>query len=465
MKFKGITIKLFFSVLATGLLSFCGIIVETSMNIMFPLLMKIFSVNTTTVQWMTTSYLLVIAIIVPLSAYFKQRFRMKYLFISANLMFILGVILDLIAPNFTVLLIGRIIQGVGTGIAMPLMFNIILEQVPTEKMGLMMGIGTLITAIGPALGPTFGGIIIAYFSWRMVFASLVPFLVISLVLGVINIQSNQNTKNMKFNLAEESLLAFSFICLILGMNGIGSQGKLDWKSGLELIVGIIVMVLFVNKVAHDDQKLLNIQIMKNFSFQSHVTAYFFFNVTSLSLAFILPNYVQLFLGKTALYASLMTLPGALVGALFAPLGGSILDKFGPNKPLTLGGGMALIALGLFSLTAEYLNSVMIIIIYVIYMFGMGLSFGNIMTNGITYLAKSKKADGNAIMNTLQQFAGAVGTAIASAIFEINQVASGLKQGTANGAKEAFIIILILLLISQIVLQLGLRKNTKEGRKK
>lgn len=137
--------KVIAAVVATGLMSFCGVIVETAMNISFPKLMAEFNVTTNVVQWMTSIYLLIVAIIVPLSALLKKSFPTKKIFLVANLLFISGVVIDGLAQNFPLLLLGRAIQGVGTGIALPLMFNIIMEQVPREKIGLMMGFGNLIT--------------------------------------------------------------------------------------------------------------------------------------------------------------------------------------------------------------------------------------------------------------------------------------------------------------------------------
>lgn len=128
-------------------MSFCGVIVETSMNVTFPILMREFSITTNQVQWMTSIYLLLVAIIVPLSAILKSSYRTKTLFTVANLFFIGGIIIDALAPSFWLLLVGRAIQGIGTGIALPLMFNIIMEQVPTGKIGFMMGIGNLITEL------------------------------------------------------------------------------------------------------------------------------------------------------------------------------------------------------------------------------------------------------------------------------------------------------------------------------
>ncbi|POD88878.1 putative MFS-type transporter EfpA [Lactiplantibacillus plantarum subsp. plantarum] len=168
---KRVDLKLILAIIAVGLLSFCGVIVETAMNITFPKLMRTFAINTATVQWMTTAYLLIVATIVPISAFLKRRFKTKTLFVTANLLFIAGLVVDAVATNFPLLVIGRIIQGCGTGIALPLMFNIIIDWAPANQKGTLMGIGTLITAIAPALGPTFGGIIVNSMDWHWIFIS------------------------------------------------------------------------------------------------------------------------------------------------------------------------------------------------------------------------------------------------------------------------------------------------------
>ena len=129
--------KVILAILAAGIMAFAGIVVETAMNITFPTLMAEFGVGISTVQWMTTGYLLVVAVIIPISSFFKRRFKTKNLFLVAVLLFSAGVLIDALAPTFPILLLGRIIQGCGTGIALPLMFNIILDEIPTAgKAGL-----------------------------------------------------------------------------------------------------------------------------------------------------------------------------------------------------------------------------------------------------------------------------------------------------------------------------------------
>ena len=163
---KKVDARLILSIIAVGIMSFSGVVVETAMNVTFPTLMQEFQIGTSTVQWITTGYLLVLAIIIPASSYLKRRFTTKALFITAISLFIAGTLLSAAAPVFALLLLGRLIQGVGTGLALPLMFNIVLEQVPVQKLGLMMGIASLITAMAPAVGPSLGGMIVSNFGWR-----------------------------------------------------------------------------------------------------------------------------------------------------------------------------------------------------------------------------------------------------------------------------------------------------------
>lgn len=176
--------KLILSIIAAGIMSFSGVVVETAMNVTFPTLMKEFQVGTSTVQWITTGYLLVLSVIIPASSWLKRRFRTKALFLTANLLFIAGTILCVFAPTFALLLLGRLIQGIGTGIALPLMFNIVLEQAPYDKMGSMIGIASLITAIAPAVGPSLGGMLVNLLGWRMIFVVLLPLLILSLFFGL-----------------------------------------------------------------------------------------------------------------------------------------------------------------------------------------------------------------------------------------------------------------------------------------
>ena len=241
-KQEKIPLNVLLAVIAAGLMSFCGVIVETAMNISFPTLMKEFNIATSTVQWMTTIYLLVVAIIVPLSSFFNHNSKTKTLFIYANLLFILGVVIDAIAPIFPILLLGRVIQGLGTGIALPLMFNIILENVPESKIGLMMGIGTLITAVAPAVGPTFGGLVVNSWGWRYIFVILIPILIISFFLGIKNIRQKSQIQKSEFDVLSLFALILTFGGLIFGFSNMSKMSPIVIVS---FIVGILGLISFI----------------------------------------------------------------------------------------------------------------------------------------------------------------------------------------------------------------------------
>lgn len=313
--------KVIAAVVATGLLSFCGVIVETAMNVSFPKLMAEFGVTTNVVQWMTSIYLLIVAIIVPLSALLKRTFRTKPLFLTAVTFFIVGVVIDALAPAFPILLLGRLIQGIGTGISLPLMFNIIMEQVPRQRIGLMMGFGNLITGIAPAIGPTFGGIIVSSLGWRWIFYILLPFLLVSLLLGLWGIQQKSVTARQHFDVLSCLLIAVMFTGLVYGFSNLAALPLASWPVGGAILAGLVAMGLLSWRSLHIATPILDLHLFGNRRFAGHVLIFFLTQMCSLGFAFLLPNYIQLVNHNTALLAGLVVMPAGFCGALFAPIGG------------------------------------------------------------------------------------------------------------------------------------------------
>lgn len=442
--------KVFGAFISAGLLSLSGVTVETAMNVTFPTLMHEFHISTETVQWMTTANLLIISIIVPLSAMLKARFRTKSLFVTANLTFLAGLLLDTFASNFPMLLAGRVIQGVGAGIALPLMFNIILETAPPKKIGMMMGLGTLLTAVAPAIGPAFGGLVVSTTSWRVIFVCLLPVVLISLVLGIINIEQRSEIRRVSFNIPSILLIALTFGGLIYGFSSMTTEPIFSLHVAGAIIVGLVALVLFCLMQLKIDNPIIDIRTLRNLRFSGFALAFFLLQAVSLGLSFILPNYLQLADNSSALAAGLALLPGAALGAVFAPLGGRILDAVGPKPPLMLGGVSAIVAVTCMFIFGHHLSVPLAACLYLLYMFGIGLSCGNIMTTGLSHLSRHEQSMGNAIFNTAQQFAGAVGTSIAAAILAAGQAgASNIAAGTANGATMAFAVLLVALIVEFI----------------
>ena len=450
MSDEKISTKILCAIFATGILSFCGVAGETAMNITFPVLMKTFSVNTSTVQWVTTIYLLVVACVVPLSAYLKRSFKMKTIFLVANLLSILGVLIDFIAPSFSFVVLGRLVQGMGVGFALPLMFNIILEQVPSRK----------ITAVAPAIGPTVGGLLTAHFGWRSIFLIQFPILLASLIAGLRSIEQKSEVKRESLDILSLLATIFLFLGLILGLHGIADHAFFSFSVLGWLLIGILGLVILIWRSTTLENPIINLSILKNRKLTGHIIAFFSFQLGSLAMSFLLPNYVQLVNHSNTTLAALMLLPGAIIGAGFAPFSGIILDKMGARKPILIGASLIVLAQLLFSLFGLSLSNTLILAFYMIFMTGLGVAFGNVMTNGQKQLSLDQRADANAIFNTLQQFAGAVGTTLASLIVAMSQANHKIDfaRATAQGSRNGFVVLFVLAIFQLLVLFSVVKKN-------
>lgn len=442
---KRIDAKLVLSILAAGIMSFSGVVVETAMNVTFPTLMKEFGIGTSTVQWITTGYLLVLAIIIPASSYLKKRFKMKALFVTAVCLFILGTVMAAAAPVFPVLLGGRLIQGVGTGIALPMMFNIVLEQVPENRLGLMMGIATLITAIAPAVGPSLGGVIVSYFGWRMIFVALLPLLILSFLFGVTSMRQVTETGRVSFQIIDYLLLAAGFACFIFATSMASEAGWTSVRVIVLFLVSVLAIVVFYRRSIHSQSPLIDVKVFHSVTFTLSVIILLLIQFICLGLGYLIPNYSQIVSGEEALIAGCLLLPGCILGACIAPVSGRLLDRFGAKRPILTGVAAIMISLFCFSFFATRLTTALFIAFYLIFTFGQGFSTGNTMTNGLRQLPENLNADGNAVFTTLQQLAGAIGTSVVSTIVASAQAARSddMALATMEGSRNAFYLLAVL----------------------
>ncbi len=441
--------RLILSVVAAGIMSFSGVCVETAMNVTFPTLMSEFGIGTSTVQWLTTAYLLVLAAIVPTSSYLNRRFRTKHVFIAAMVFYIAGIVCGFTAQSFPMLIVGRILEGMGTGIALPLMFNIITEQAPQSCMGTMMGIGTLVTAMAPAVGPSVGGWLAENFGWRMIFAALLPILAVSFVLGVFSIRQSHEVTNEKFDVPGWAAIAVSFACLVFAVD-LGSGFGWTSPKTIGLFAAFVVfLVLFVARERRCDQPLIHLAIFAERRFVMGAVAIICLQFVVLGLSFLLPNYSQLVMGTGATEAGSILLPGCIVGAIMAPLSGRILDRMGPRRPILAGAACAFFGTLLFAVMSENLPTLPAICIYICFAFGQSLMVGNSMTTSLGFLPAETKADGNAVINTLQQLAGAIGTSVSSAIVNAAQLgvaADGMAAATMSGSRMAYVLLAVVAIV-------------------
>lgn len=454
--------RLILSIVSVGVLAFCGILLETSMNVAMPTLMSDFGITTSLAQWVTTGYLLVLAIVIPISSFMKKRFTIKKLFVMAIIAFLIGTILAIISPNFLVLLVGRLVQGIGTGIALPLMFNIVLEQAPLQKLGFIIGLATIIIACAPAVGPMFGGWAIHHFGWRMIFICLVPLLIIALIVGVIFIRQSGILEKVAFDTLGYILLALCFVCLLLGINFTGLYGWLSLPVVGLLILAVIFLILFIKKESLTEHPLISIGIFKYRCYSFSVLTAFFIQFAILGFGFLIPYFSQMILGVNAQTAGLILVPGFVFGIFMTPIGGKLYDRFGAKKIILPGPYFLLLACVLYALPLDAKNSIYLACMYIIFMFGQCLCLANSMANGLKSLPENLNADGNATYNAVQQLAGAIGTAIISSVVAKGQakLPDDFMAGSLLGCQNAFWVMPIVMILVIVVSTIAVTAKNK-----
>ena len=435
---KQLTPKLVTAIISAGIMAFAGVVAETAMNITFPTLMREFGIGTAAVQWLTTGYLLMLAIIVPASGWLKNNFSHKRLFIAAEAFFITGTVLCCAAPSFALLLTGRIVQGLGTGIALPLMFNLVLEEVPAQKTGFMMGVACMITAMAPVVGPFAGGLIITLWGWRLIFVFMLPLLLLSLIAGLLTVPANPQLKHTRFEWSNYFLMAVGF-ALFITATAHTQAGWLSSAVTVPLLISAVLLALFYRRSLTSLTPVINVKIFRSSRFNSGAAAMVLIYFTVLGLGFLIPNYAQLVFGADAFTAGCLLLPGCILGILVTPSAGRVLDRCGAALPV-------LLMLGSVSamawLTPDISNT-LFAVLYTFFAFGQAASIPTVTLCAIRCLSADDSASGNAVINTLQPLSGALGTSICASIVTAAQNASAGATGTQTGTAHALVLLAFL----------------------
>ncbi|MFT8357070.1 MAG: MFS transporter [Bifidobacterium aquikefiri] len=420
--------RLLWSVISMAMLTFLGILSETSLNIAYSSLMRQYGIEASVVQWLTTGYLLVLAIVIPSSTYLVRRFSTVRLFQCAVTIFTLGTILGACAPTFPVLLCARLIMAIGTGISLPLMTNVVLEKAEFHQRGMLMGVVSLVISAGPAIGPVYGGIIMQYLTWHYIFIIMIPFLLIAIVIGTVSL-SDISRK------AEASISMPSMLLTALGLGSImiacsfAYEWQADWRFWLLLAFGVLMMVIFVLLQFRLERPLVNVRVFTHAGFSTGIGTIMISQACVLGINFMLPLLLINGLHHNSMMAALILLPGAAIGSIVSPKVGSALRfHFAPNLMVTGFFGMIVAAV---LMTVLQKQSLIILVIYVFFMTGASLVATPGQTHSLNQLPASMNADGSAVLNTLQQLSGAVGTAVASILMTAFQ-----QRATRSGANFA-----------------------------
>nr|WP_240627422.1 DHA2 family efflux MFS transporter permease subunit [Thermoflavimicrobium daqui] len=395
---------------------FISVLNQTLLNVAIPHLINDFNVETTTAQWLLTGYMLVNGILIPLSAYLIERMGARKLFILAMVCFTGGSLLCGIAPSFSIMLIGRLIQAIGAGVLMPLVMTIILSIFPPESRGKGMGIFGLGIMFAPAIGPTLSGWVIEHYSWRVLFYGMVPLGLIILILSFFLLKDVKETRKVPFSYLDAIMSTLGFGLLLYGVSEAGSRG---WSDNLVLaciVLGVLFIVAFVIRQIRSSYPMLNFQVFKYDMFSLSSLINIVLTIAMFSGMFLLPIYLQNLRGFSPFESGLLMLPGAIIMGIMSPISGSLFDKIGP-RPLCVV-GMLITTVTTYEFTQLTLQTsyTTILILYMVRSFGMSLLMMAVMTAGMNQLPREMNSHGTAMANTTRQIAGSLGISIFTTIF-------------------------------------------------
>jgi EmrB/QacA subfamily drug resistance transporter len=384
---------------------------QTLLTTAFPALMKAFNISASSVQWLTTGFLLVNGIMIPISAWLINKFSSKRLYLTAMTIFLIGTITCFVAPNFSTLLIGRLIQAAGVGISMPLLQNIMLSIFPPEKRGSAMGMAGIVIGLAPALGPTLSGWIIDHYTWRDLFGMVIPIVILVLVLAFFLMKSVIQLSNPSIDVLSAFLSTVGFGSLLYGFSSVGNDGWGSSKVISFLVIGVFVIGLFVWRQLHLEHPFLELRVFKSPTFTIAAILSGVVNMAMVGAEMVLPLYIQNIRGESAFHSGLMLLPGALIMGLMMPITGAIFDKHGAKR-LAISGMLILTAATLpFAFLTQETPIVMIVILYAIRMFGISMVMMPVTTSGMNALPMNLISHGTAVNNTFRQVASSIGTAV------------------------------------------------------
>ena len=414
--------------------AFVGMLSETSLNIALPTLGRVFSVGTGTLQWLVTGYMLMIGIVLPFSSLISKWFSTRQIIIFALADFTVGALISGFANSFGMLLFGRMIQGIGTGLALPLAMHIILEHVPLERRGFMVGVATMTTCFAPAIGPTYGGIILHHFDWNKIFLFLVPILAISFVVGIMSIPQRKIETKTGFNFGGYFFLALGLALLLVAIE----------RFSLWLLL-LSIMALLMFYFSNKKKRLISLNVFSNQRFVWFMYGALVTQAIALGISFIFPNYLQIGLHQNTVTAGLFMLPGATFVFLLAPVSGRLMDELGYFKPIVF--GLTLASLGLAFLAFVLPNAGVKLLLCgdVATKIGMGLAASSLVATSLSQLEREEAIDGNSVLNTLQQFSGALSTTVVSVIFGWAQ--KTMSNGSMVGSRISIVLILAITLIA------------------
>ncbi|MGH2316523.1 DHA2 family efflux MFS transporter permease subunit [Planococcus sp. SE5232] len=447
----------FLAVLMAGV--FVAILNQTLLATALPHIMDDLSISANTAQWLTTVFMLVNGVMIPITAFLIGKFSTRNLFFVAMGLFAAGTIICAFAPGFSILMVGRIVQAAGAGIMMPLTQTVLFIIFPVEKRGQAMGLFGLVISFAPAIGPTLSGWIVGQYPWRALFYIVIPIALLDLILAYFFLK----------NVTKQTFPTLDYLSIVLSTLGFGgilygfsSAGSLGWDSpavSVSIIVGIISLVFFIRRQFRLDEPILEFRVFSYGIFTLSTILSVIVFISMIGSATILPIYMQNMHGFTALESGLMLLPGAIIMGLMNPITGRVFDKVGGKWLAVVGLSIVTVSTFQFTVLTATTSFLYLTVMHAIRMFGVAMVMMPVTTAGLNQLPERLIPHGTAMSNTMRQVSGSIGTALLVTVMTSTALDPDQYgvQGLIRGVNISFIVVGILSIIG-VGLAFFLRKT-------
>ncbi len=404
---KQYNVKAIMFVLLLG--GFISLFNETILNVAFPKLMMEMNITAITVQWLTTGYVLVVGILVPVTAFLIHTFTTKQLFLSAMIIFLIGTLCAVFSNTFATLLISRLIQALGTGMLIPIMMNSALAITPPQKHGSIIGLCVCVITLGPALGPAVSGLLLQHFSWHSLFILLIPFLFICIAGGYKFLENTSELTKPKIDYLSILLSIIGLASIIYSVSSAGNSSLLTTVT--IFAIGLISLIFFGKRQLSLKQPILDIRSFRHPIFTIGVLLIVLVQMFQFSVNMTLPLLLQNGLKTSSFTSAMVLLPAILTSCILTPFVGKIYDKIGGIILIPLGFLVACIFTFVLSRVTPSTSVMTITLIYCFIMVGVSMCMSTSQTTSLSELPGKNQADGVAIVNTAMQIAGALGSAL------------------------------------------------------
>jgi drug resistance transporter, EmrB/QacA subfamily len=447
------TTRTVLAVLMVG--AFVVILNETAMNVALSRIMRDLAVTERTAQWLTTGFMLTMAVVIPISGWLIQRLSTRGVFALAMSLFATGTAVAAVAPGFGFLLTGRVIQASGTAVMMPLLMTSVMELVPPRSRGRVMGTISLVIATAPAVGPTLSGVILQFLTWRFVFAIVFPIAIGILLVGLRYVPNLDEPREVSLDVLSIPLAALGFGGLVYGLSLVGNPAVPDWELAAVLAAGALSLAAFLLRqivLQRTDRALLDLRTFQQPAFTIAIVVMAVVMMVLFGSIIATPLVLQQVLHLEPLTVGLLLLPGGLLMGLLGPVVGRLYDRVGPRLLVVPG---AVVVGGAFAIYATISTATtwwQLLIANLLLSLGLAFMMTPLFTTAMGALPHQLYSYGSAMIGTVQQVAGAAGTALFVTIMstvDIGAAAAGelTEAALATGARTAFLVVGIVWLLA------------------